>query len=98
MPAKFDAKSYDNGQYEKELHCEECGVWVRSRDQMQAHKEGANHKKKSAKVQRFWCKLCRVQVTCQDTLNNHMRGKDHIKRVAEQRRLRGGDDEEAGGH
>ena len=27
VPAKFDAKSYDNGQYrydEKELHCEEC--------------------------------------------------------------------------
>ena len=98
VPAKFDAKSYDNGQYrydEKELHCEECDVWVRSRDQMQAHKEGANHKKKSAKVQRFRCQLCLIEVPCQDTLNNHMRGKDHVKRVAEQRRLRGGDDEEA---
>ena len=66
MPAKFDAKSYDNGQYQ-ELYCEKCDVQVKSRDQMQAHKEGANHKKKSAKVQRFWCHLCRVQVTCQDT-------------------------------
>ena len=101
VPAKFDAKSYDNGQYrydEKELHCEECDVWVRSRDQMQAHKEGANHKKKSAKVQRFRCELCLIEVPCQDTLNNHMRGKDHIKRVKqleEQRRKRGVGDEEA---
>ena len=65
---------------------------------MQAHKEGANHKKKSAKVQRFRCQLCLIEVPCQDTLNNHMRGKDHIKRekqLEEQRRKRGGGDEEA---
>ena len=95
VPAKFNRERYDNGQYkfnEKELYCEDCDVWVRSRDQMQAHKEGANHKKKSAKVQRFSCKLCLIEVPCQDTLNNHMRGKDHIKRekqLTEQRKQRG---------
>ena len=95
VPAKFNRERYDNGQYkfnEKELYCEDCDVWVRSRDQMQAHKEGANHKKKSAKVQRFRCQLCLIEVPCQDTLNNHMRGKDHIKRekqLAEQRKQRG---------
>ena len=95
VPAKFNRERYDNGQYKfnaNELHCEVCDVWVRSRDQMQAHKEGANHKKKSAKVQRFRCQLCLIEVPCQDTLNNHMRGKDHIKRekqLAEQRKQRG---------
>ena len=95
VPAKFDRERYDNGQYkfnEKEMYCEDCDVWVRSRDQMQAHKEGKKHKKKSAKVQRFRCPLCLIVVPCQDTLNNHMRGKDHIKRVkqlAEQRKQRG---------
>ena len=95
VPAKFDRERYDNGQYkfnEKELYCENCDVWTRSRDQMQAHKEGKNHKKKSAKVQRFHCPLCMVDVTCQDTLNKHMKGKDHIKRekqLAEKRKLRG---------
>ena len=64
---------------------------MRSRDQMQAHKDGANHKKMSSKVAVFECKLCLIKVPCQDTLNNHMRGKDHIKRVKqleEQRRQR----------
>ena len=92
VPAKFDREGYDYGQYkynEEEMYCEHCDVWVRSRDQMQAHKEGANHKKKSAKVQRFHCQLCRIDVTCQDTLNNHMRGKDHIKREKQQRKQRG---------
>ena len=95
VPANFNPKNYDHGQYkfdEKELHCEDCNVWVRSRDQMQAHKEGQNHKKKSQKVQRFRCQLCLIEVPCQDTLNNHMRGKDHIKRekqLAEQRKQRG---------
>jgi len=95
VPAKFDRERYDNGQYkfnEKELHCEICNVWVRSRDQMEAHKQGKNHKKKSAKVQRFHCPLCMVDVPCQDTLNNHMMGKDHIKRekqLAEKRKQRG---------
>jgi len=98
MPAKFDRRTYDYGQYkfdENELYCQDCDVRVRSRDQMQAHKEGANHKKKSAKVQRFECKLCLIEVPCQDTLDNHMRGKDHIKRanqLAEKRRQRGGHD------
>ena len=59
---------------------------------MQAHKEGANHRKKSARVSVFECKLCLIKVPCQDTLNSHMKGKDHIKRanqLQETRRLRG---------
>ena len=63
-----------------------------TRDQMQAHKEGAKHRKMSAKVQRFRCDLCLIDVPCRDTLDNHMRGKDHIKRVKqleEQRREKG---------
>ena len=59
---------------------------------MQAHKEGANHRKKSARVLVFECKLCLIKVPCQATLNNHMKGKDHIKRanqLQESRRLRG---------
>merc|ERR1719452_22386 len=97
--AKFDSEAYDYGQFkyrEEELYCDICDVWTRSRDQMQAHKEGANHKKKSAKVQRFQCTLCLIEVPCQDTLDNHMRGKDHIKRqmqLQEQRRERGDVDE-----
>jgi len=95
VEAKFNPKNYDNGQYrynKKELYCEPCDVWVRSRDQMQAHKEGANHRKKSARVAVYECKLCLIRVPCQDTLNNHMRGKDHIKRanqLHENRRQRG---------
>merc|ERR1719369_315035 len=84
IPAKFQDKNYDHGQFsfrEKEFHCDICDVWVRSRDQMQAHKEGKNHKKKSGKVKRFNCKICLIDVTCQDTLDNHMKGKDHIKRA-----------------
>ena len=68
IPAKFSARDYDNGQYRfdrKELYCEDCDVWVRSRDQMQMHKEGANHKKKSAKVTRYRCDLCLIEVPCQ---------------------------------
>ena len=59
---------------------------------MQAHKEGANHRKKSARVLVFECKLCLIKVPCQATLNSHMKGKDHIKRanqLQETRRLRG---------
>ena len=57
-----------------------CDVWVRARDQMQAHKDGANHQKKSGKIKRYERKLCLIQVPCEDTLNNHMRGKDHLKK------------------
>merc|ERR1719219_1269269 len=95
VKAKFDPTNYDNGQFRyrrSDLHCETCDVWVRSRDQMQAHKEGLNHKKKSSRVQVFECPLCLIKVPCQDTLNNHMRGKDHIKRVNqlnESRKARG---------
>ena len=84
VQAKFDPTNYDHGQFRykrKELYCESCDVWVRSRDQMQAHREGANHKKKSSRVAVFECQLCLIKVPCQDTLNSHMRGKDHIKRV-----------------
>ena len=84
---KFNARKYDMGQYkfsEKEMHCATCDVWTKSRHDMESHKAGANHKKKSGRVQRFECTLCvGVVVTCQDTLDSHMRGKDHIKRVAE---------------
>ena len=95
IPAKFDPNNYDHGQFkykEKENYCEKCDVYTKTRDQMQAHKEGANHKKMSAKVQRFRCDLCLIDVPCRDTLDNHMRGKDHIKRVKqleEQRREKG---------
>ena len=100
VPANFDSSKYDYGEYksnEAELFCEPCNVQVRYRHQMQVHKEGANHKKKFAKVQRFYCPLCLVQASSQETLDNHMRGKEHIKRVMERderRRLqgRGGDD------
>lgn len=83
IKAKFDSKSYDYGQFkydEEDLYCEVCDVWTRSRDVMQAHKEGQNHVKRSAKVRRFRCEICLVEVPCQDTLDNHMMGKDHIKR------------------
>jgi len=102
VKAKFDNDLYDYGQFkynEEELYCDICDVWTRSRDQMQAHKEGANHKKKSTKVQRYQCKLCLIEVPCQDTLDNHMRGKDHIKRekqLQEQRRERGEGEENNG--
>lgn len=95
IPAKFDPKNYDHGQFkykQAENYCEKCDVYTKTRDQMQAHKEGANHKKMSAKVQRFRCDLCLIDVPCRDTLDNHMRGKDHIKRVKqleEQRREKG---------
>ena len=95
MPAKFDPNNYDHGQFKykkEENYCEKCDVYTKTRDQMQAHKEGANHKKMSAKVQRFRCDLCLIDVPCRDTLDNHMRGKDHIKRVKqleEQRREKG---------
>jgi len=91
MRAKFDARKYDMGQYkfnEKEMHCSVCDVWTKSRHDMEAHMAGQNHKKKSAKVQRFQCNICvGIQVTCQETLDNHMMGKDHIKRVAERAKL-----------
>ena len=93
--SRFDSKDYDYGEVkyrEKEQHCEICDVWTRSMDQMQAHRDGANHKKKSANVQRFSCSLCLIEVPCQDTLNNHMRGKNHLKRLMhwqEQSRDRG---------
>ena len=106
VKAKFDPTNYDHGQFRykrKELYCESCDVWVRSRDQMQAHKEGANHKKKSSGGAVFECELCLIRVPCQDTLNCHMRGKDHIKRVnqqAEARKARGevGQEEEELGY
>ena len=93
MPAKFDPR--DNGQFKlnkEENYCEKCDVRTKTRDQMQVHKEGANHKKMSAKVQRYTCKLCLIDVPSQDTLDNHMRGEDHIKRekqLQEQRKEKG---------
>lgn len=95
VPAKYDHRNYDHGQFKfkkEENYCDKCDVWTKTRDQMQAHKEGANHRKMSAKVQRYRCKLCLIDVPCQDTLDNHMRGKDHIKRekqLQEQRKEKG---------
>lgn len=95
ITAKFDGRNYDHGQFKfdmKENYCEKCDVWTKTRDQMQAHREGANHRKMSAKIQRYRCALCLIDVPCQDTLDNHMRGKDHIKRekqLQEQRREKG---------
>jgi len=94
-PAKFDPRDYDNGQFKfdtKENYCSKCDVWTKSRDQMLIHREGANHKKMSAKVQRYRCDMCLIDVPSQDTLDNHMRGKDHIKRekqLQEQRKEKG---------
>jgi len=102
VKAKFDAKKYDYGQYrlrKEEVHCEICDVWTKTRDSMEAHKAGVNHKKRSASVQIFECKLCWVVVTCQATLDNHMRGKDHLKRekqLQEQRKKRGENDSGGG--
>lgn len=36
---------------DKELHCKQCDVWVCSKEQMQAHKIGDNHKKKKKEDQ-----------------------------------------------
>ena len=65
VKAKFDKDNYDHGEFRykrSELYCDSCDVWVRSRDQMQAHKEGANHKKKSSRVAVCECKLCLIKV------------------------------------
>ena len=87
--AKFDRDTYPRARLTvKELHCPDCDVWVRTRDQMQAHKEGKEHQRRTAKVEVFECNLCRITVPCQVTLDNHMRGKDHIKRAAERREAR----------
>ena len=105
IESKFDQENYRQSRpSEKELHCSDCNVWVRSRDQMQAHKEGKEHKRRTTKVQVFECKLCLITVPCQDTLNNHMRGQKHIKRATElreARKARGeitGEEEEEGGY
>ena len=86
IPAKFDSKTYDNGQYkciEDELFCKDCCVWTRSRVEMENHKSGSKHQKRFKPVKRYHCDLCQVDVTCQVTLNNHMRGRDHLKRKCE---------------
>lgn len=83
IESKFKLNDYDRGQFNTsnpEFHCEPCGVWVKQRDQMQAHKEGKNHKKKCEKVIRHHCEICLIDVTCKETLENHKQGKDHIKR------------------
>jgi len=101
IPAKFDPKKFNMNERREELYCSDCDVWVKSRNQMQNHKEGAKHLKRTAKVMVFECKLCHVNVPCQDTLNNHMRGKDHIKRekqLMESRKQRGEVPEEEGGY
>ena len=100
VPAKFDKDNYDYRQsrsQEKELYCSDCDVWVRARDQMQVHKEGKEHRRRSVKVPVYECKLCLISVPCQDTLDNHMKGKDHLKRVKELNETRKARGETTGG-
>jgi len=95
---KFQGDSYDQGQFsfrQKEFHCDVCDVWVRSRDQMQQHKDGNNHKKMTKKVVRYHCDICLIGVTCRDSLESHKKGADHIRRAKQQaeKRKRMGQDE-----
>ena len=84
IQSKFDKDKYRQSRTkEEELYCSDCDVYVRTRDQMQAHQEGKEHRRRSGKVPVFECKLCLVKVPCQDTLDNHMRGKTHLKRAKE---------------
>ena len=67
--AKFDPRDYDNGLFKfdsKENYCSKCDIWTKSRDQMLIHKEGANYKKMSAKVQRYRCDMCLIDVPSQE--------------------------------
>ena len=92
---RFDKNNYNvhrSRTKERELYCSDCDVWVRARDQMQVHKEGKEHRRRSVKVPVYECKLCLISVPCQDTLDNHMKGKSHLKRAKEfkeARRARG---------
>lgn len=85
-PVKFDKATYDFGQFNSssdELYCADCDVRTLTRDQMQCHKNGQTHKKRTTLVKVYSCELCYVTVPCQDTLDNHKRGKSHLKRVQE---------------
>ena len=79
IPPKFDPNNFNQGH--KDYYCEKCDVHTSTRTQMQAHEEGAKHKRMCAQVQLFRCDLCLINVPCRATLDNHMRGRDHIKRV-----------------
>ncbi|MBM3938620.1 MAG: hypothetical protein FJ333_08225, partial [Sphingomonadales bacterium] len=84
VEVKFDRDTYDRKQFsakKDELYCPDCDVHTNTRDQMQCHKLGQNHKKMSSRVVEYRCDLCLVTVPCQDTLDNHKKGKDHLKRV-----------------
>jgi len=81
MPAKFNPSNSNHGQDKNKYYCSKCDVETSTLSLMQAHKEGAKHKRMCAQVQHFRCDLCLIQVPCRDTLDNHMRGKDHIKRA-----------------
>lgn len=102
--ARFDSRSYDYAQYkpnQDDLYCDICDVWVKSRDVMESHKGGQNHKRRAAQVKRFRCDMCHVEVPCQDTLDKHMMGKDHIKRekqLQEKRKERGEVEADMGGY
>ena len=105
VQSKFDKNNYRQARTKVEdLYCSDCDVYVRTRDQMQAHQEGKEHKRRSVKVPVFECRLCLIKVPCQDTLDNHMRGKTHLKRakeLTEARKARGettGREEEDGGY
>ena len=50
-------------------------MWVTLRDQMQAHKEGNKHKRKTDKVVKHSCPICLIEVTCKDILENQYEGR-----------------------
>ena len=83
IPAKFDPSNSNHGQAKNKYYSSKCDVKTSTLSLMQAHKEGAKHKRMCKQVQHFRCDLCHIEVPCRDTLDNHMRGKDHIKRATQ---------------
>ena len=65
----------------KLLHCDKCDVWVQNSIQLQIHKWGKNHMKKSKMVVRHFCNICLIEVSCNYTLEIHKLGKTHKKRM-----------------
>lgn len=82
--SNFTGKRYDMGQFNKSRYCGICGVTVHSRDTMENHIQGAEHKRRAKKPELFECKICFIRVPCQNTLNSHLQGKDHIKRMKDE--------------
>jgi len=83
--SNFKGRRYDMGQFRESMYCDICGVTVHSRDTMENHIQGAEHKRRAKVPEKFECKLCLIVVPCQNTLNSHLQGKDHIKRMNEEK-------------